>query len=617
MDQSEKLPTGIFARVFEREDRLALLSLAVLFLAMIAASWQRWTQPLLDHGREMNLPARILAGEHLYSDVQFLYGPFAPHFNALLYRIFGVQLATLKFSGAVCAVLILLMIYWLARRLMSVREATVTTGLVLVICAIKSTANYIQPYAYAALYGFLFALASLVCTVRFVRNERQESRDRLMIWAGVFAGFSLISKPEIALATWAAAGAALVMESVSARKPLGRAALYFILPVIAIVAAAYGLILTRVPLHVLLNDNHILFTNMPPQLIYFNQHISGLAKLPTSLWFTLTGIAVFGIWAGASAVIGSVMSFRRHEGWGHALRVSGLVLLICATWREAAIKFLKVPDDVTPFASAIIVLPIVIGLIGWQIWKTRQTAQGISVEHRMLLVLTVFSLFSILRALMNVTTTGPYTPFFIPVLIVVYLYLLFQAIPVFLTPSLPVRANAQRVVMCLMALLVIGLAVNSARRFRKINTFAVSSARGSFVTLPEIGEPLQAAIRFAEEHTKPGDYVLALPVATTINFLAGRPYPLREEIVHPGFLSDEKEIDAIERTQSRKVPLVLVANLITSEFRDRVFGADYNKELMRWITENYHLVARFESPYKQGANFGNEPFFILAYERNP
>lgn len=431
MDQSEKLPTGIFARAFEREDRLALLSLAVLFLAMITASWQRWTQPLLDHGREMNLPARILAGEHLYSDVQFLYGPFAPHFNALLYRIFGVQLATLKFSGAICAVLILLMIYWLARRLMSVREATVTTGLVLVICAIKSTANYIQPYAYAALYGFLFALASLVCTVRFVRNEQQESRDRLMMWAGVFAGFSLISKPEIALATWAAAGAALVMESVSARKPLGRAALYFILPVIAIVAAAYGLILTRVPLHVLLNDNHILFTNMPPQLIYFNQHISGLAKLPTSLWFTLTGIAVFGVWAGASAVIGSVMSFRRHEGWGHALRISGLVLLICATWREAAIKFLKVPDDVTPFASAIIVLPIVIGVIGWQIWKTRQTAQGISVEHRMLLVLTVFSLFSILRALMNVTTTGPYTPFFIPVLIVVYLYLLFQAIPVF------------------------------------------------------------------------------------------------------------------------------------------------------------------------------------------
>src|SRR5262249_24576413 len=143
MDQSEKLPTVSFARLFAREDRFALLALALLFVAMIGGSWQRWTQPLLDHGREMNLPARILPGERLYSDVQFLYGPLAPHFNALLYRIFGIHLATLKVSGAVCAILILLMIYWLARRLMSVWEAALATGLVLVVCAIKSTANYI------------------------------------------------------------------------------------------------------------------------------------------------------------------------------------------------------------------------------------------------------------------------------------------------------------------------------------------------------------------------------------------------------------------------------------------------------------------------------------------
>ncbi|MEP7339976.1 MAG: glycosyltransferase family 39 protein, partial [Acidobacteriota bacterium] len=331
MDQEDKPSTGDFAFVFNRDDRVALLALAALFIAMLAGSWQRWTQPLLDHGREMNLPARILQGEHLYSDVQFLYGPFAPQFNALLYRVFGIHLATLKVSGTFCAILILLMIYWLSRRLMSVWEAALATGLVLVFCAIKSTANYIQPYAYAALYGFVFALASLVCTLSFI----QQGRRMLMTWAGVFAGLSLISKPEIALAAWAAVGAALLMESVSQRKPLARAALYFILPVIVIAAVAYGLILSRVPLAVLLNDNHVLFTNMPPQLIYFNRHISGLAKLPASLWFTLAGGAVFGIYAGASAMIGAALSFRRHAGWAQTLRLSALVLLICVFWREA------------------------------------------------------------------------------------------------------------------------------------------------------------------------------------------------------------------------------------------------------------------------------------------
>lgn len=612
MNQDDNLPTGVFARSIAREDRLALLALAVLFAALIAASWQRWTQPLLDHGREMNLPTRLLSGENLYSDVQFLYGPFAPHFNALLYRVFGVHLATLKASGAVCAILILLMIYWLSRRILSAKGAALATGLVMVICAIKSTANYIQPYAYAALYGFVFALASLVCSVEFIRAKQ----PKYMTWAGLLAGLSLISKPEIALAAWAAAGAALLMESVGRRKPLAREALYFILPVVAIAGATYGFILNRVSLDVLLNDNHVLFTNMPPQLIYFNRHISGLAKLPTSLWFTLTGVAIFGIWAGASAVIGAVLSSRRHKGWGYTLRISGLILLICATWREAAIKFLQVPDDVTPFASAILVLPLVIGALLWRFWSRQQAGQSISPEQKIVLILAVFSLFSILRALLNVTTTGPYTPFFIPVLIIVYLYLLFRATPVFFAPAPVVRAATQRVVMVLVGLMILGLAINSAIRFRKVNTYRVSSPRGSFITLPEIGQPLQAAIRYAQDHTQPGDYVLALPVATTINFMAARPYPLREEIVHPGFLTDEKEIDAIERIKSRRVPLVLVANQITAEFRDRVFGADYNQELMRWITEHYHLVARFESPRRQGANFGNEPFFILAYERN-
>lgn len=217
---------------------------------------------------------------------------------------------------------------------------------------------------------------------------------------------------------------------------------------------------------------------------------------------------------------------------------------------------------------------------------------------------------------MNVTTTGPYTPFFIPALTVVYLYLLFRVAPTLLASGEQARANIRRVAMLLIALLIVGMGVNSAKRFHRLNTFTVSSPRGGFVTTPEIGEPLQAAIRYVEERTAPGDYVLALPVATTINFLASRRYPLREEIVHPGFLTGEKEIDAIERIKIRNTPLILIANLDTSEFRDRAFGVDYNQRLMRWINENYHVAARFDSPSSSNAKLGDKPFFILAYERN-
>jgi 4-amino-4-deoxy-L-arabinose transferase-like glycosyltransferase len=599
-------------RALTRADGLALLALAVLFGAMLIASWQRWTQPLVDHGREMNLPARLVAGEQLYTDVQFLYGPLAPYLNATLYRLFGVHLSTLHASGAICALLILALIYWLARRLMNVWEAALTTALVLVICALKSTANYIQPYAYAALYALVLALASLVATLSYVQGRRA----RWWLLSGVCAGLALISKPEVALAALMAAGIALLIQSLSERRLLWRESLYFALPVVSIAAIVYSFILWRVPLSVLLHDNHVLFTSMPTQLVYFNRHISGLAYWPASLWFSLTGIAMFGIWAAGSAALGALFSMRTRKGWGATLKLSSLVLITGLLWRLAAGVLLPEPRDITPFASAVFVLPLIIGVLGWRVWQAHRAQQTIALTERVLLIIAVFSLVSILRAFLNVTTTGPYTPFFIPTLIIVYLYLLFRVAPAFFAPPLDLRRNVRRTAMVLIALLVIGMAINSARRLRRSNTFTVGTARGSFITEPEWGAPMAAAIRYAMATTQPGDYVLTLPQATTINFLAARPYPFREEIVHPGFLADAKELEAIERIKARRVPLILVANLLTPEFRDRVFGADYNQELMRWITENYHVAARFDAPRRPGTKPPKEPFFILAYELN-
>ena len=48
----------------------------------LAASWQRWSDPIVDVGREMNQPLRLVAGERLYSDVRHIYGPLSPWLHA-------------------------------------------------------------------------------------------------------------------------------------------------------------------------------------------------------------------------------------------------------------------------------------------------------------------------------------------------------------------------------------------------------------------------------------------------------------------------------------------------------------------------------------------------------
>lgn len=590
-----------------KQDWPAGAALALLWAGLLLASWQRWTQPLLDHGREMHLPARILAGEQLYADVQFLYGPFAPYFNAGLYWLFGVKLAVLHASGAVCAVLILALAYWLARQLLKVWPAAAATGLVLVVCALKSTANYLQPYAYAALYGLLFALFALVWAVRFAQTRR----SGWLVGAAWWTGLALICKPELALAALATLGTVWLLESWEARRFNWRGGGLAAAALLTAPVVAYGLILRRVPLRVLLDDNHVLFTQMPPQLVYFNRHISGLAQWPGSLWFSLAGLGVFAVWLGGSGLLAALLA-RKFSGWAKLAQRAGVLLLAGLLWRTLAVFWLKVPSDVTPFAAAVFVLPALLGCLVWRIWRS---AESVSSAQRVLLLLAVFSQFAVLRALLNVTTTGPYTPFFLPVLLIVFLYLLFEAGPNWLSAAAPLRQRIQQVATVLVALLVLGMAVNSARRWRRLNTAQVSAPRGSFLTVPEIGEPLQAALRYAEQHSAPGEFVLTLPVATTINFLAERGYPLREEIVHPGFLTGAKEQDAIKRVQARNVRLILLANLDTSEFRDRAFGLDYNQEFLRWIEANYRVAARFDTPASASAKLGDKPFFIVAYER--
>ena len=92
------------------KDSIAGAALVALFVLMLVATWHRWTNPVVDHGREMNVPARVLAGERLYTDVFLHYGPFATYFNAFLCHLFGITLGTLHASGIVCAASILAMI---------------------------------------------------------------------------------------------------------------------------------------------------------------------------------------------------------------------------------------------------------------------------------------------------------------------------------------------------------------------------------------------------------------------------------------------------------------------------------------------------------------------------
>src|SRR5947208_15032314 len=90
-----------------RSQGKALLALALPLAAggaSIAFSWLRWISPFVDSGRELNVPARLLAGERLYRDVTYNYGPAGPWLNALALRIFGHRFAAPEWLGLLLSV---------------------------------------------------------------------------------------------------------------------------------------------------------------------------------------------------------------------------------------------------------------------------------------------------------------------------------------------------------------------------------------------------------------------------------------------------------------------------------------------------------------------------------
>jgi hypothetical protein len=593
-----------------RRDCFPLLTLALALLLMIIGSWQRWTQPMIDHGREMNVPARILSGERLYLDVQCLYGPFASYFNASLYKTFGIRLAVLESSGAVCAALILLLIYIIARQLLGPWESALAAGLTLVLCAIKLTANYLQPYAYAALYGLVFSLVSLLATMLYKRMQRVS----WLVWSGVAIGLVLISKPEVSAAPIAAAATAILLQSLTARRVLWRHILLIAIPTLSIPAIVYGYLLTYIPWRVLVDENHLLFTNMPPQLVYFNRWITGFNNPARSLAYSVSSIGIWVTWVGLMALCGAIAASRREREWKRAaLRALALVAGGLLWWLVVVAPFHDRIDS-SPIGAAPLITLAVIAFICLELYRAGWMPDRLSIGRHILLIVSVFASVACLRGGLNVKAASPYTPFFLPLLVIVYVFLILEEVPLRIAASVQARQwirVGNMVVMCLMILAIGG---NSIYRFRSRKTYEIKAARGRYLTEPPLGEPISGALDYIRSHTAPGDELLVLPQATSINFFSERRYPFFEEIIHPGFLTGEREARAIQEFDRRRIPLILVCNVASPEMRDKAFGIDYNQPLMHWIRENYRLAARFDSSFSKESEFGDHPLFILAYE---
>ncbi len=598
----------------------------IVFALMTLVSWRRWTSPIADSGREMDLPLRLLRGELLYRDVHYLYPPLSPYFNSLLYRICGVHLNVLLVSGFVFAGLIAWFCWRIALRILPAREAALATASVIIFCIFKPAGNLISPYSFAALHGTALALATLLVTLRYGESER----IRELICAGALIGLAAITKQEFALAAAVTVVAALVFMH---RHSFRLAARYtaLVAAIAALIALpVYSLLLWRVGWQTLINDCHLLYTRLPPSLVFYNQQRTGLDHLFSSL-VQMAGGAVVGIAAASIIMLISVISFpalRRQErteqngsamGPGLLWRRCFAVLVIAGV----SLVLIRTASHGNWDGSPLRALPLVlVGLLltSWRRGVQREFNPAAAI-HRALFIIGVYSFTVLLRVALRVPSGGAFGGFFLPTSLILIVYLTTRSLPRMVedwTLNQRLATRVRIVGQSALALLLLVTVVVFASRYQKNFSIEINAPFGRLYLPPSSGAAISEALDFIQSQTSANEAIAVVPEGSDLAFLSGRRMPLRHQILIPDFMSEQDERAAIATLQRERVRFVFLVNRPMREFGKEGFGRDYDQTLGSWISEHYRLVkicgAMRDAPSDQ-LQIGDPNFFIKVLER--
>ena len=613
----------------DKRDLPWVAGIVVSFIVGLAFSWERWGNPLVDCGREMNQPLRLASGEMLYSGVRHIYGPLSPYVNALLYKIFGPSLGVLYANGIVTAMIILTMVYWLSRRLMGRSASTAATLSVMWLCAFKQAGNYVLPYSYSALHGCALGLVSLALLIRFIeRRESSKPRYAMLALSGTVAGLAMLAKTEMGLAALSAgiAGVALTC-SPSVRRILS-SGLVYLAPALVLVLGVYGYFVARIGWNTIAHESFLFFRNLPPELVYFNKRVSGFDQ-PLQSIVQMLGAAVRLASVGAIiATVSMLFTRRRHEPAAAHIKMADLSVSDAGRASYGQIWLLLALSIavfvVVPFSGALnwekgpyLAMPVLlIGLIAFEFARFRKQASKGELNARtiVLLVVVVYALASLARVILRVRSGGAYSSYLLPGSVILFTYGWAGPFADLFRDGKTRRLARNIAIGVILADAVLTAGLLSIR-YRDKNTYVLKTDRGTMLAVPDLGQSMSEAISFIKRETKEGEPVAVMPEGTSLNFFTGRPNPLREEITTPGYLDEAGEARAIKQLIDSNTKLILLTNRATPEFGAKVFGQDYCRTLMGWIEQNFEVCGILGPNHDPSQQIGDATFFIRAYRK--
>lgn len=189
---------------------------AAAYLLLLGLSWRRTAGPVVDFGREAYTAWRLSQGAVLYRDVASLFGPLAAYVDAGAFALFGPSLGVLFGLNALLVAATTALVYVYVLRISRHPTASLAALTFLAVFALTCTGgpnyNFLSPYSEAAVWGVAAGMCALVCLERWLAGAGSAGAARAWPFAaGAAAGLTVLTKPEITVATLGASALALAL----------------------------------------------------------------------------------------------------------------------------------------------------------------------------------------------------------------------------------------------------------------------------------------------------------------------------------------------------------------------------------------------------------------------
>lgn len=533
-----------------------LVSVWVILIIGIVATYAHHGHLLVDCGREVYYPTQILLGKVLYKDIFNIYGPFSYMLNAALFKFFSINLNVLYLAGSVCAFLITSLIYLISRRFLNeflsfaIAIFTIATGVLNL-----NLFNFIFPYSYAILYGIVAFLMSVLFLLKY-----QESPEKTfyLYSSCFFAGLCVANKYEFLPYL------AVILYGILKIKRLNFKQYYFtIFSLLFVPAFCFGILfLQGLAINDLASTFKILKQMAHSQSLKYFYHTQGVyfdksTMCTLALNFIKTIIPI--------GVLNWGIKIQRTTA---VKKTYSIVLILISIL--LMFKFIN--------ASSFVFLPIMIVLVA--LILAAEDLKSLR-ENKALLILFLSGLTVSLKVFWGLATLN-YGVYFASFLIITVIAMLIEKN---VDEKAIKKLNQNGIgVYLLVAAIILGW--HNLLSIKTLN-LPLKTPRGTIYSNTEMASASTELISYIDKNTKKTDTVVVFPEGPFINFLADRKSDNYYNSLIPLYLEVFGEDKLIKHFQKTKPEYIIFNNLDNSNYYFKYICSDYAVSFCNYVAQNY------------------------------